>query len=96
MTSRDQGIKLRLDIYDIFTYRDSNIISFHRNSPLLYEVSIKVYKPGLDTAYKPNLDITQCNKYIFKNPYNININTLSYNFVCKYYGTPTTQPKDRK
>ena len=49
-----------------------------------------------DTASKPNLDITQCSKYLYNDPLNTNPNTPSSNFLCKYYGTPTKIPKDRK
>ena len=46
--------------------------------------------------YKPNIDITQCTKWIFNDPFNLNINTPSSNFLCKEYGTPTTLPNHRK
>ena len=59
MTSRDQGRKLRLDIYRIFTDHNSNITGHHRNTLLPDEGSNKVSKTDLDTASKPNLDITQ-------------------------------------
>ena len=55
-----------------------------------------VSKPGLDTDYKPNIDITQCANDLFNDPLNLNTNTPSYNFSCKDYGTHTTLPKDRK
>ena len=85
-----------LDISRIFTDHDFNIIGHHRNSLLPDEWINKVSNPDIDTASKPNFYITQCTKYLFNDPLNININTSSYNVVCKCYVTPTTLPKYRK
>ena len=96
MTIRYQGRKLGLDISRIFIDHDPNIIGHHRNALLTYEGNNNVYKPDFDMASKPNIDITQFNKYIFDDPLNININTPSSNFACQAYSTPTTLPKYRK
>ena len=69
-----------LDISRISTYRDYNIIGYHRNVILPDEESNNFSKPGLDTTFKPNLDITQFAKYIFNDPLNLNPNTASSNF----------------
>ena len=96
MNSRDQGRKLGLDISRVSIDYNSNIIGHHNNMLIPDEGSNKVSKPDLDTASKPNLDITQCAKYLFNDPLNLNLSTPSSNFVCKYYGTPITPPKDSK
>ena len=85
-----------LDKYRIYTDYDSSIIGLHRNYLLPDEGSNKVFKPDLDMASKPYLDIIKCNKYLFNDPFNININTPSSDFKFKYYGTPINLPKDRK
>ena len=58
MASRDQEIKLGLDILRASIYYDSNIIGNKRNALLTDEGGNKVYKTDIDTASKPNLDIT--------------------------------------
>ena len=45
------------------------------------EGSNNVSKPGIDTASKPNLDITQFAKYLFNDPLNLNPNTPSSKFA---------------
>ena len=91
---RDQGGKLRLEISRIFIDRDSNIIDRHKSAILPYEVSNKVSRPGLHTDSKPNLDRTQCAKYLFNYQLNLNPSIPSSNFSCKYYSTHT-QPYQR-
>ena len=85
-----------LDISKIYTDHDSNIIGCHRNALLPDEGSNTVYNPYLDTASKPNLGITKCDKYLFNDLLNLNINTPSYKFEYKDYGTPKSLPKDMK
>ena len=70
MTIRDQGSELVIDIYRIYTDYDSSIIGLHRNYLLPDEGSNKVFKPDLDMASKPYLDIIKCNKYLFNDPFN--------------------------
>ena len=82
-TSRDQKRKLRVGISRISTDHDSNTIGRHRNALLPDYISNKVYKPDLDTEYKPYLDINNCTKYLFNDPFNINTNPSSYNLSCK-------------
>ena len=94
MNSRYQGRKLGLDISRVSIDYNSNIIGHHNNMLIPDEGSNKVSKPDLDTASKPNLDITQCAKYLFNDPLNLNLSTPSSNFACKYYVTHTTLPKD--
>ena len=94
MAIRDQGRKLGLDISRAYTYYDSNVIGHHRKVLLPDEGSNNVSKPDLDNDSKPNIDITQCAKYLLNDP--LNPNSPSSNFSCKYYGTPKTLPKDMK
>ena len=75
---------------------DYNIIGCHKNALLPNEGINKISKPDIYTVSKLNIDITQCAKYIFNDPLNLNTNTPSYNFTCKDYGTHTTPPKNRK
>ena len=91
-----QREKLGLDISSISTDNDSNIIGCHSNGLLTNEGRNKVSNPDLDTASKPDIDITKCTQYIYNNPLNLNLNTSSSNFSFRDYGTPTTPPKDRK
>ena len=95
MTIRDQGGKLVIGIYRIYKKYDSNIIGLHRNYLLPDEGSNKVSKPELDMASKPYIKIIKCAKYILNDPLNQYQHTSS-NFLCKYYGTPTTLTNDRK
>ena len=96
MTSRYQGRKPGIDISRVSTDSYSNIIVHHRNSLLPDDGIYKVFKPDIDTASKPNLNITKCANYLFTYPLNVNTNTPSYNFAYKYYGTHKTQPMDIK
>ena len=59
MNIRDQGRKLGLDISRFSTDYDSNIIGHHRNTLPPDEGNNKVSNPDIDTASKPNIDITQ-------------------------------------
>ena len=83
-----------LEISRISTNYDSNIICIHRNALLPDEGKNSFSRTDLDTSSKPDLDITQCARYLFNEPLHLNINTQSYNLVCKYYVTPTIIPKD--
>ena len=64
------------------TRRDQwkKFIGHHRYALLTDECSIKAYKPELNMTSKPNLDITQCAKYILNNPLNFILNSPSYDF----------------
>ena len=75
---------------------DYNIIGCHKNALLPDEGINKISKPDIYTVSKLNIDITQCAKYIFNDPLNLNTNTPSSYFTCKDYGTKKTLPKDRK
>ena len=81
LTSREQGRKLGLDISRVSTYYYSNIIGHQRNALLPDEENNKFLKPYIYTAYKNNLEITQCYKYLFNNPLNLNTTTSSSNFL---------------
>ena len=52
--------------------------------------------PDLRTAYKPNVDTNNGDKYQLNDPLNKSINTPGSNFACKDYGTPINLPKDSK
>ena len=41
-------------------------------------------------AYKYDLDITQCAKYLFNDPLNLNLKPPSSNFARKDFDTPRT------
>ena len=47
------------------------------NALLPDEGSNKISKPDPDTASKPNLDITNYDKYLFNEPLNLNSNITS-------------------
>ena len=93
MTSRYQGRKLVLDISRIFIDYDSNTISYHMNALLPGEGINKAYKHDIYMDYKPYLFITQFAKYLFNNPFNLNLNTPSSNLSCKGHVKSTTLPQ---
>ena len=94
MTIRDQGEKVGLYIYKISTDYGSSIKGPHRNEFLPDEGKNKNSNPDIDTASKPDLDITQCTEYIFNDQLNPNLNTPSSNFAPKDNGTTKIQLKD--
>ena len=96
ITNRDQGRKLGPDTSRIYTDHDYNIIGFHRKALLTDDIINKVYNPDIDMSSKPNIEITQCAKYLFNETLNLSTNTPSSNFSCTDYVTHTTLPKDRK
>ena len=96
VSSRDQGIKLGIDISIIFIDYYSNVIDRHRNAFFTDEERNKASNPDLYMASKTDIEINQWAKYLLNEPLNPNLNTASSNFAWKDYGIPETLPKYSK
>ena len=81
VTKRDKGRKVKLDISRVSTNYDSNTIGPHSNALLPDEESNKTSNTDIDTASKPYLHTTQCAKYIFNDPLDLNLKPPSSSFA---------------
>ena len=64
-------------IYKVYTDYDYSIISPHRNAIITDEERNEVSNHDLDKDSKPDLFTIQCTKYLFNDPLNLNISTIS-------------------